>query len=220
MTTITTPQYTLHLGDCRDFMRGMEAWSVVTVTDPPYGLGDRMSGGDSGEWSKGWSVAPQWDKETSGAVILLPDFCKCIIWGGNYYDLPPSRGWLIWDKIQEHSSGHAELAWTNLDIPIRTFRMSRVEAYSKMNKEHPTQKPLALMRWCIELVSVPGDVIFDPFMGSGTTGVAALQLGRKFIGCELDAGYFAIAQRRIEQAAAQPLLIAPDKPTPAQQAQF
>ena len=123
---------------------------------------------------------------------------EMIVWGGNYYNLPPVRGWLAWDKIQEHSSGHFELAWTDLDIPTRSFRMSRVEAYSKMNKAHPTQKPVQLMCWCIGLAGNPQSIL-DPFMGSGTTLVAAKNLGRKAIGIEIEEKYCAIAVDRLRQ---------------------
>lgn len=198
--------YQLHLGDCLEFMRTMPAGSVdAVVTDPPYGLGDRMNSGTTGEWSKLWKVSPSWDATVADGVVELAYYQYSIIWGGNYYPLPPARGWMVWDKKQEHTSGHAELAWTNLDQPVRVFRLSRVEAYSRMNKEHPTQKPLDLMKWCLSFLP-EGCTVLDPFMGSGTTGVACMQTGRNFIGCEIDPGYFEAAKRRIELAAAQPLL--------------
>ena len=118
--------------------------------------------------------------------------------------MKPQRGWLIWDKMQEHSSGHAELAWSNLDIPVRTFRLSRVEAYSRMDKQHPTQKPVSLMQWCIGFTK--GETILDPYCGSGTTGIACIRSGRKFIGIEKDPKHFATARDRIERELAQQLL--------------
>ena len=132
----------------------------------------------------------------------LPDLAGiCIIWGGNYYDLPARRGWLAWDKIvREFSSGHLELAWTTLDQPIRAFNYSHGQLATE-GKEHPTQKPVPLMSWCIEQAKVPpGGTILDPYMGSGSTGVAAVQMRHPFIGIEIEPRYFDIACRRIEEA--------------------
>ena len=126
-----------------------------------------------------------------------------IIWGGNYYALPPSRCWLAWDKCQPdawYSTAHFELAWTSMDRNARRWRMSQVEAYGDMRKQHPSQKPEALMRWCIDILPTPPATILDPFMGSGTTGVAAVSMGRQFIGIERDPQFFEIACRRIEDA--------------------
>lgn len=188
-------------GDCLEAMRTLEVDAPIAIlTDPPYGLGDRMKSGASAQWAKNgrnWQKPPAWDAQIAEGVERLPQHGPCIIWGGNYYQLPPTRAWLIWDKKQEHSSGHAELAWTNLDQPIRTFRMSRIEAYGRMNKQHPTQKPVELMVWCLSFL--PKDyVILDPFMGSGTTGVACVRTGRDFVGMELDPDYYAIAVARVQ----------------------
>jgi site-specific DNA-methyltransferase (adenine-specific) len=195
---------TLYLGDCLDVLPHLPKVDAV-ITDPPYGLGDRLRGG-AGEWAQGFAEAPAWDRDVvaDGFVERLPALGAAIIWGGNYYQLPPVRGWLLWDKMQEHSSGHAEMAWTNLDIPIRTFRYARAQLASE-GKQHPTQKPLSLMRWCVDHASSCG-LILDPFMGSGTTGVAAVEMGRDFIGIERDPAYFEIACRRIEDAQRQPNL--------------
>jgi hypothetical protein len=111
-----------------------------------------------------------------------------IVWGGNYYHLPPARCWLLWDKKQndQWTTAQAEMAWTNLDRPVRVFRMSQVEAYGAMDKQHPTQKPLKLMTWCIAMTQDDSiATVLDPFMGSGTTLRAAKDLGRKAIGIEL-----------------------------------
>ena len=193
---------TLYLGDCRDVLPTLGKVDAV-VTDPPYGLGDKLDGaGVSSQWGLLYGEgAPAWDKET--AIDALKASMQKgrwqIVWGGNYYALPPMRCWLLWDKMQEHTSGHAEMAWTNLDKPIRTFRYARAQLASE-GKVHPTQKPEPLMRWCINHLPDNAQIILDPFMGSGTTGVAAVQMGRNFIGIERDPGYFDIACRRIEQA--------------------
>jgi DNA modification methylase len=190
---------TLYLGDCREILPTLGKVDAV-VTDPPYGLGSLLDGSSSGEWSKLYATgAPAWDRATIPEVLRLPAVADhCIIWGGNYYSLPPQRCWLLWDKMQEHSSGHAEMAWTNLDQPIRTFRYARAQLASE-GKEHPTQKPLSLMKWCLGFLP-DAQAILDPFMGSGTTGVACVKLGRKFIGIEIEPRYFDIACRRIEEA--------------------
>ena len=120
-----------------------------------------------------------------------------IIWGGNYFTdcLPVSRGWLYWNKMMGGDFSDGELAWTSLDMALRSFSLC-----NKMGgKEHPTQKPVALMRWCLGFVPEARTVI-DPFMGSGTSGVAALERGLSFIGIERDPDYFALACRRIREA--------------------
>jgi DNA modification methylase len=128
-------------------------------------------------------------------------------------------GWLIWDKKQSgnFTSGHAEMAWTTLDQPIRAFRMSQVEAYCGLDKKvHPTQKPLALMVWCLSFLP-DSQIILDPFMGSGTTGVACVRTGRRFIGVERESRYFDIACRRIEQAMGDQALFAEARPETAKE---
>ena len=141
---------------------------------------------------------------------------EVIVWGGNYYPMPPSRCWLLWDKKQndEWTTGQAEMAWTNLDRPVRVFRFAQCEQASEGPKYHPTQKPLALMAWCLKWAL--GRVVLDPFMGSGTTGVACQQMGRSFIGIEREPKYFDIACRRIEQAQRQESLF-PHEPAKPEQ---
>jgi site-specific DNA-methyltransferase (adenine-specific)/modification methylase len=194
---------TLYLGDCMDILPTIGKVDAV-ITDPPYGIADDyLKPSNKGEWSNLYSDKIDWDsfapEEAVKISISLAD--KAIVWGGNYFSLPPKRGWLIWDKMQSHTSGHAELAWTNLDIPVRSFAYSRAQL-STENKQHPTQKPVGLMTWCIDLAKSPA-LILDPFMGSGTTGVAAIQMGRKFIGIEREPKYFEVACKRIEQASKQ-----------------
>lgn len=197
---VTIGDATLYLGDCMDILPTLGKVDAV-ITDPPYGIADNyLKPSAKGEWSNLYSEKIDWDsfapEETVKIAISLSN--TAIVWGGNYFSLTPSRGWLIWDKMQSHSSGHAELAWTNLDIPIRSFAYSRAQLSSE-HKRHPTQKPVSLMSWCIDLSGNPL-LILDPFMGSGTTGVAAIQMGRKFIGIERDSRYFDIACERINNA--------------------
>lgn len=211
--------YTLHLGDCLEYMKTMPAGSVdAVITDPPYGINwkPRINHQD-----QNWIDDTVFDPApflTIGIVHLF--------WGANYFSnrLPVSRSWLTWIKRpinydfnnDMRSYATTELAWTDFDCNARFFNLvwdGGMRAGDKINRtfNHPTQKPIELMRWCIDLVSNPGDTIFDPFMGSGTTGVACMQLGRNFIGCEIDPKYFAIAERRIHDASLQPQLFLAEK---------
>ena len=193
---------TLYLGDCTDVLPILSKVDAV-VSDPPYGLGKIMTGG-----AKGWgfnNTRPEmkkWDSEKPALknLIELSNLSKiCVFWGGNYYGLPPSRCWLVWDKQNAlPSMADCEIAWTNLDANTKRFS----HPVGRALHGHPTEKPIALMKWTISTVKAQGTIL-DPFMGSGTTGVAALQLGRSFIGIEKEQKYFDIACRRIEQAAAQ-----------------
>ncbi len=211
---VNHPRYTLLHGDCLELLPTLTGIDAV-VTDPPYGMGKWGK-----PWAKNcgksrlWDGTPEWDEQgTSAALIAV--ICKIspkvAIWGGNYFEnLPPMKGWMIWDKCANMTQSHAELAWTNFLPAVRMFRKSPLGVWGNGGrngelKVHPTQKPLELMIWCLSFLP-EGCTILDPFMGSGTTGVACMQTGRNFIGIELDAHYFSIAQRRIEDAAAQPSL--------------
>jgi len=197
---------TLYLGDCMDILPTLDKVDAV-ITDPPYGMqrdGKPQStsahGGHKGYEFMGWDEqAP--DAGVFHAVLSSAD--RQIIWGANFYPqhLPPSMGWLFWDKGQRISQSDGELAFTNMDKALRVFTLNRA-ALAQDGAVHPTQKPLALMKWCIDQAGNP-ETILDPFMGSGTTGVAAIQMGRKFIGIEREPKYFDIACKRIEQASKQ-----------------
>ena len=199
---------TLYLGDCVEVLPMLGRFDLL-LTDPPYGLGDKWQGGTK-KWplAKGGAECKAWDMETHPALydaMKLAD--TAIVWGGNYYDLPSVRGWLIWDKIvRQFSSGHCEMAWTNLDQPVRAFNYSHGELATE-GKYHPTQKPLPLMTWCIQQAGEPR-FILDPFMGSGTTGVASVKSGAQFVGVEVHEPYFDIACQRIENAQRQERLFA------------
>lgn len=192
-------------GDCLDVMRELPDGCVdAVVTDPPYGIGDSSPVARPTRALRADGVAPrEWD-------AVAPDISHCLVapvvavWGGNYFPLPPSRGWLVWVKLASvPSMASAELCWTNLDQNIRHIELVRGPAQNE-REMHPTQKPSRLMRWCIEQLRIPPDsLIIDPYCGSGTTGVAAVQLGHRFIGIEREASYCAIARRRIADAAAQ-----------------
>lgn len=180
------------------------------VTDPPYGIriasNGRVGGstGRKGTWVKEYEPTT-WDNSTADEAIALALSLadRAIIFGGNYYPLPPARCWLVWDKETTGNFADCELAWTNLDKTVRRIRHlwnGLARAGNEPRGDHPSQKPLNVMKWCIG--HLPGDTqtILDPFMGSGTTGVAAVQMGRDFIGIEREPRYFDIACKRIEQA--------------------
>ena len=194
---------TLYLGDCREILPTLPKVDAC-ITDPPYGMAEKLSGTGSGRWKKLYDAKGgfAWDQEAPELVLELPAFAdRVIIWGGNFFALPPSRAWLVWNKIiRNFSTSVCELAWTNLDRPVDAFDYSHGQLATE-GKQHPTQKPLGLMKWCIEKTGVAdGALILDPYMGSGTTGVASVQMGRRFIGIEREPKYFDIAVRRIERA--------------------
>ena len=199
----------LYLGDCRDILPTLPKVDAV-ITDPPYGINAaRTRNSQKNGWVDygvdGWDLERP-SNDVISAFARLGDVL--IVWGGNYFTdvLPPSMQWLVWDKGQRNFSlADCEFAWTNQNNAARVFDFSRGQALQD-GKQHPTQKPIALMSWCIEQCKNKPKTILDPFMGSGTTGVAAVQMGRKFIGIEREPKYFDIACERIEQAYNQPRL--------------
>lgn len=194
---------TLYLGDCMDILPTLPKVDAV-ITDPPYGINAARTRKSQKDGWVDYGV-DGWDKEkpADSCIKALLDASNVqIVWGGNYFTnvLPPSMQWLVWDKGQRNFSlADCEFAWTNQNNAARVFDYSRGAALQD-GKQHPTQKPIALMSWCIEQCKNNPQTILDPFMGSGTTGVAAVQIGRKFIGIEREPKYFDIACRRIEDA--------------------
>ncbi len=199
----------LILGDCLEIMPTLGKVDAV-VTDPPYGIGasDYQRGGTKHGASLVECVIYEksdWDKSTHPQAILkaIEMSGHAIIFGGNYYDLPPTSCWLIWDKKNgKNHYADCEMAWTNLDKAVRLIEWTWHGMIRKGNEArvHPTQKPLGVMKWCITHLPDTAQIILDPFMGSGTTGVACVELGRKFIGIEIDEKYFDIACERISRA--------------------
>ena len=199
----------LYHGDCLDAMDGMEPVDAV-VADPQYGI--REAAGKNKSRGK-LAVAKDygndaWDDKpaTPEQITVMRKISKHqIIFGGNYFQLPPTSCWLIWDKVNgDNDFADCELAWTNLPKAVRLYRhrwagMLQENMKNKENRVHPTQKPVPVMEWC--LTHIPDAVtILDPFMGSGTTGVACVNLHRKFIGIEKERKYFDIACERIDTA--------------------
>lgn len=195
---------TLYLGDCRDILPTLPKAGAV-VTDPPYGINITRSNRLSKE--RGFDHA-HWDDAAPPADLLaavLASGDKAVIWGGNYFDLPPCRCFLIWDKDNDgRDFADVEFAWTNIDAVARIFRMRPMNMDG--GKVHPAQKPDRLMRWCIEKTGA--ETVVDPFMGSGSTGVAAMNMGIAFTGIEADPRWFDLACRRIEDAQRQERLFA------------
>ena len=206
LTTLTetlAEGVTLHMGDCRDVLPTL-ARDVAVVTDPPYGndadkAKAHSSIRDNGAWADGG-----WDAERPDEALIrsLARYPEAAIWGGNYFAdlLPASPGWLVWRKPEAEtgfSLADVELCWTNKPFSARTITARRRDG-----NLHPTQKPVDVMKWTLGFID--GRIILDPFMGSGTTGVAAVQLGRKFIGIERVESYFDIACRRVADALARP----------------
>ena len=137
-----------------------------------------------------------------------------IIFGGNYYDLPPSPCWLVWDKLTSGDFADCELAWTNMKGAVRRITYlwnGCMKAPGETRGDHPTQKPVGVMKWALQKLP-PVKTVLDPFMGSGTTGVACVGLGLSFIGIEREERYFDAASRRIAEAYKQPRLFAEPKP--------
>lgn len=213
---------TLYLGDCLEILPTLSKVDAV-VTDPPYGIKqDKGFRGSVGVSGVGQPIARrqytgEWDRQRPPKAIFdmfLKITDQAIVFGGNYFTdyLPVGKQWLVWDKINTMPSfGDCELAWTNLKR--NSVKLLRYESNGLMGRRedrvHPTQKPVDVMRWCVNHLSPDSQAILDPFMGSGTTGVVCAKLGRKFIGIEIDASYFDIACKRIEDAYRQPDLFIP-----------
>ena len=191
----------LLLGDCLEILPHLPKVDAV-ITDPPYGIGIAANPFRQKHEAMAWDNAPATSQHIAACLAAAP---ACLFWGGNYFDLPPTQGFLIWDKVQpeDFSSAMCEYAWTNVAKPAKLFKR-HVVSYEKF---HPTTKPVELMRWCVDWMGNP-QTILDPFMGSGTTGVACMNLGRSFVGIEIEPKYFDIACERIENAQRQERLFA------------
>lgn len=190
----------IYNADCRDVLPLLPKVDLV-LTDPPYGIGAGREKPHNG-WSD-FGVS-DWDlqrPERSVFDLIRSAGRVQAIWGGNYFTdfLPPSMGWLIWDKAQrDFSLADVEMAWTSRNKATRAITYPRALAL-RDGKQHPTQKPLAVMIWCLNQFA-DAQSILDPFMGSGTTLVAAKQLGRRAIGIEICERYCKIAVERLRQS--------------------
>ena len=178
----------------------------LAIVDPPYGIlnkivvggGKRKSKFDGNIDSVKWDILP--DKKYFNELFRVSK--NQIIWGGNYFDLPPTRCNLIWDKMQIFNGSDFELAWTSFDKPSKAFRMSRAEAYGG-GKMHPTQKPVKLYEWILKNYANKNDKILDTHLGSGSIAIACHDYGFDLTACELDTEYYNNALKRLQQHQAQ-----------------
>lgn len=203
---------TLYLGDCATILPTLEPVDLV-CTDPPYGIKADATMAKQGGTQYGKAAAPKkhyaatdWDSQP-----IDPEVMALVrkagrwqaIFGGNYYDCPAASCWLIWDKVNgENNFADCEMAWTNFPKAVRLIRYmwnGMIREKGAQRGDHPTQKPLEVMKWCIGHAP-HSETVLDPFMGSGTTGVAAIQMGKAFIGIEREERYFEAACRRIREA--------------------
>lgn len=196
---------TLYLGDCMDFMRTQTDGAFdLAIVDPPYGIGAaamQMGTGKNKQWTK-----KDWDSRTPDDAYFSELFRvsrRQIIWGGNYFGLPKRGGWIFWDKElnKDVSFGDGELAWTSYLTVIRKASV-QYSGFLGADDEriHPTQKPVRLYQWLLSTQAKPGETILDTHLGSGSSAVAAIGLGFKFTGCELDPEYFDGAVMRAHKA--------------------
>lgn len=205
MKVETIGNATLYLGDAQVVLPTLAQCDAL-VTDPPYGIGE--SAGKNA--SRGnLAVAKDYGNKTWDDKPIPQWLIDCaisrakhsIIFGGNYYVLPPSSCWLVWDKENgTNDFADCELAWTNLQKAVRRIQYQwngMLRANNEPRGDHPTQKPVQVMEWALMQLPDGCKTILDPFMGSGTTGVAALNLGLHFIGIEREPEYFEAACRRM-----------------------
>lgn len=206
------PRIELIQADCMDVMKEMQdkAFSLAVV-DPPYGIGIANS---SQIGYKGFNifVAKLWDNNVPDAryfTELNRVSVNRIIWGGNYFNLPPTRCFVIWDKgegFYNRSYAECEMAWTSFDANARIFKRDPLANGDYKRKVHITQKPVALYRWLLTNYAKQGDTILDTHLGSGSSAIAAWELGFDFLGIELDVDYYAAAKYRIQERMRQPFL--------------
>ena len=198
----TLPFSEVYNEDCIEVMkRYPDKYFDLAVVDPPYGIGfsskKQSNFGKCGinHEYKGWDetipTAEYWNE-------LFRVSKNQIVWGGNYMTeyLKPSRCWLSWYKMQEFSTNEFELAWTSFDETCKQFNLSRVQAYARSNKIHPTEKPIKLYDWCLNKFAKDGDLILDTHLGSGSSRISANKAKLSFVGCEIDAEYFSKQNKR------------------------
>ena len=189
---------TIYHGDCREIMPTLGRFDLL-LTDPPYGIGEDGGARRTRGSARTNGEKLGWDRERPAKAVfdvMLSMSDQQVIWGGNYFAdyLPASRGWLYWEKLMGGDFSDGELAWTSRDAVLKQFTKSKQTAH----RIHPTQKPLPLMQWCLGFAP-KAQTILDPFMGSGTTLVAAKLEGRTAVGIELEERYCEIAASRLAQ---------------------
>ena len=189
--------------DCMEYMRTLpEKAFDLAVVDPPYGIGITKSG----RLKKYNANSRKWDDSTPKEEYFQELFRVSknqIIWGGNYFNLPPTRCFLVWDKKQPEDVSFAscEFAWTSFDQSAKTFYYSML--HDGDFRIHPTQKPVSLYSWIYRRYTKPEDKILDTHLGSGSSRIAAYDAGLDFIGCEIDPDYFKAQEERFKEHTAQ-----------------
>ncbi len=215
---------TLYLGDMEDVLPTLQDFDVC-LTDPPYGIGaDEAASKNDGKW--GWTFFgdTQWDRLRPSREVfdlIRAKTKRQIIWGGNYFTdyLPPTMQWLVWDKGQrDFSLADCEFAWSSQWNAARIFELSRSLA-KQDGKQHPTQKPIELMSWCLDQLRPAAKSVIDPFSGSFTTAISCIRRGVPFVGIEQDEGYFNAGVERVRAALMQPDMFI-SQPKPARQEAF
>jgi len=208
--------------DCREVLPTLPVHDLL-CTDPPYGIGASSGVGKYGVQKWGGAADMKWDEEVPPQwlmLLMLERAAYHVIFGGNYYSLPPSRNYLVWDKgagFKNRTFAECEFAWCSWDGNAKVLTHDPLARGDYRGKEHPTQKPVAVMQWAIAAAPA-GATVLDPFMGSGSTGVACALMGRAFTGIERERKYFDVACERIAQAHAQGKLLPPEPPAlPEQQ---
>lgn len=201
--------------DCMTYMAGLPDKAFeLAIVDPPYR--DEV---DNSPTSTMRAIAGKKKMKGFGDKPTAEYFAELrrvsenqVIWGGNYFDLPPTRGVICWDKVQPWPNFSAwEMAWTSFDCVARLFKFDNRTG----DKQHPTQKPIALYEWLLTSYAKPGQRILDTHLGSGSSAIAAYNLGFDFVGTELDPDYCNAARKRFEQHKAQGSLFIPDTPRDA-----
>lgn len=203
------PLNTSYHGDCLDFMRRLPDKCIdLVLTDPPYGI-DVTKMNMGGRKTVKPDKTKDWDTETPTSEFWENVFRiseNQIVWGGNYFSLPESRCWLVWDKgptLKGRDFAEAELAWTSYDKVVRVKTINP----NQHDRIHPTQKPVQLFKWCLDIAEANTDmIVFDPFLGSFTTAVACHHYGLNWIGCEKDEDYFRDGSSRYKMEAEQGFL--------------
>ena len=191
--------------DCLEYMKSIpDNFFSISVADPPYGINASKMTMGSGK-NKQW-VKKDWDNQVPSDEVfseIMRVSKNQIIWGGNYFSfLPPTKSWIVWDKgiYGDCSFADGELAWTSFDRVLRIAQI-RYKGFLGMDKNriHPTQKPIKLYQWVLEHYANKGDKIYDPFLGSGSSRIAAYKMGFDFYATEIDADYYAAQQKRFEE---------------------
>ena len=225
---VTIGNCTLYQGDCLEILPLLGKVDAC-VSDPPYGIGESAAKNRS----RGNAAAPgdygadDWDQQPADPRVvrwMRENSKHQIIFGGNYFELPPTSCWLVWDKENgANDFADCELAWTNLDKAVRriNWMWNGMLRKGKEERFHLTQKPLGVMEWSLSHLPASVQSVLDPYAGSGTTGVACVKRRLQFIGIEIDEGYFDIACRRIQDAVDRPdLFLSQRDPEPVQQPLF